>query len=150
MVYSGGCQCGNIRYAITHEPITAYCCHCTACQQQSSSAFGVSVWFPAQAFTVIQGTLSVRKSRTQKREKQFAFCPDCGCRIYHASADAPETFSVKGGSLDQIREITPIGHIWTRSAQPWVRKLLNGDWCHDTEPDSFDVLIDLFERSRKA
>ena len=40
--YTGGCQCGNIRYTLKNEPLRLYACHCTACQQQSGSAFGMS------------------------------------------------------------------------------------------------------------
>ena len=39
----GGCQCGAVRYAISAAPLTLYCCHCTECQAQSSSAFGMSM-----------------------------------------------------------------------------------------------------------
>ena len=32
---TGGCACGAIRYDVTAEPYTAYCCHCNACQKRS-------------------------------------------------------------------------------------------------------------------
>ena len=41
--YTGGCQCGNVRYTLKGEPLRLYACHCTACQQQSGSAFGMSM-----------------------------------------------------------------------------------------------------------
>ena len=147
MIYSGGCQCGTIRYSIDSDPVVAYCCHCTDCQQQSSSAFGMSVWFPENAFTLTNGELSTWKTQADSGiEKVCTFCPECGTRIYHAFPDQSETLSVKGGSLDNIRGITPVAHIWTRSAQPWILNHLNDEFCHETEPDTFDTLVDQFQR----
>ena len=41
-VQTGGCQCGAVRYEVTGPPIKLYVCHCTECQRQSGSAFGMS------------------------------------------------------------------------------------------------------------
>ena len=147
MTYSGGCQCGNVRYAIASEPVLAYCCHCTDCQHQSSSAFGMSVWFAEEAFTLTSGELATWTTRGDSgQEKLCAFCPACGSRIYHAFSDQSGTLSVKGGSLDDSRDVTPIAHIWTRSAQPWMLALLDADLCHETEPEDFDSLVAQFRR----
>ncbi|MFT5630013.1 MAG: hypothetical protein ACI82I_002023 [Gammaproteobacteria bacterium] len=147
MTMFGGCQCGSIRYSIDSNPVVAYCCHCTDCQHQSSSAFGMSVWFPASAFTLTSGSYLTWSTRADSgNEKLCTFCPDCGTRIYHAFPDQPETLSVKGGTLDNIRDIEPIAHIWTRSAQPWILSQLNSELCYDTEPDEFDGLVEKFQR----
>src|SRR5258706_5378622 len=39
--YTGGCQCGFVRYVLTKEPIRLVACHCKECQRQSGSAFGI-------------------------------------------------------------------------------------------------------------
>jgi hypothetical protein len=145
MKYSGSCQCGTIQYSIDCEPLVAYCCHCTDCQKQSSSAFGISVWFPAAKFSLSSGELSIWKTRADSgRVKECAFCADCGSRIYHAFPDDPDIFSIKGGTLDKIDGIPPVGHIWTRSAQPWMRKSLDEKRCYETEPDTFDKMLSQF------
>src|SRR5437899_11866971 len=41
--YTGGCQCGSVRYVLTTEPIRLAACHCKECQRQSGSAFGMSM-----------------------------------------------------------------------------------------------------------
>ncbi|MBW4535755.1 MAG: GFA family protein [Pleurocapsa minor HA4230-MV1] len=53
--YTGGCQCGQIRYEIQAEPLTLYACHCKECQKQSSSAFGMSMPVPRDAVVILQG-----------------------------------------------------------------------------------------------
>ena len=43
MSYSGSCQCGAVRYQLSGEPKLVSICHCTDCQTNSASAFGVVV-----------------------------------------------------------------------------------------------------------
>lgn len=38
----GGCPCGLIRYRLTQPPLLVHCCHCTACQRQTGSAFALN------------------------------------------------------------------------------------------------------------
>jgi len=52
--YTGGCQCGQIRYEIRAEPLTLYACHCKECQKQSSEC----LWcmpVPRDAVVILQG-----------------------------------------------------------------------------------------------
>ena len=48
-IHTGGCQCGAITYEITADPIMTYACHCTICQTQSGSAFGMAAVFDGGA-----------------------------------------------------------------------------------------------------
>jgi hypothetical protein len=138
----GGCQCGNIRYLLHSEPIVVYACHCTDCQKQSSSAFGTSVWIARDDFELTRGKLSVWQTRGDSGStKDCTYCPDCGSRIYHAIATDLEIFSLKGGSLDGARTLQPAAHIWLRSAQEWVLIDRENQLCYQTEPDSFDEII---------
>ncbi len=146
MKFGGGCQCGAVRYEVNSNPIIAYCCHCTDCQRQSSSAFGMSVWFPTHSFKLTSGILKTWKTNADSgNEKVCNHCADCGTRIHHGSLDEDDVLSVKGGSLDDICQITPIAHIWTRSAQPWILWFISDETCHETQPDSFDDLIARFQ-----
>ncbi|GAB5448743.1 GFA family protein [Gymnodinialimonas sp.] len=151
MPYTGGCQCGQLTYAIDADPVVAYCCHCLDCQKQSSSAFGMSVWFPADRFTVTAGELAVFVTRgSSGSPKTCAFCATCGSRIYNVAIDEPDMLSMKGGTLDDINGFRPVAHIWTRSAQPWVLSLLDPTMCYAQEPESFDDLIDRFTAPTKG
>jgi len=39
----GGCQCGEIRYCLTGEPVWLAVCHCNDCKSQSGGVFGMSL-----------------------------------------------------------------------------------------------------------
>jgi hypothetical protein len=147
IVNEGGCQCGGIRYRFDCQPVVVYACHCTDCQKQSSSAFGISVWVPVQEFHLTHGELKYWVTQADSgNSKRCAFCPDCGSRIYHLTQDQPEVLSVKGGTLDQARLLRPAGHIWTRSGHPWAVPAGNDTLLFSTEPENFDELIDLYVR----
>ena len=149
--YSGGCQCGAIRYHFNCQPIVAYTCHCTDCQRQSSAAFGISVWFPESEFVLEKGELSFWSTISDSgNPKLCSFCNQCGSRIYHAFGEDADTLSVKGGSLDRIGSLTPVAHIWMRSAQPWMRAHLENGVCYETEPEDFEEIVLLFESAQRS
>ena len=117
----GGCQCGAVRYRITGTPLTLYLCHCTECQKQSSSAFGMSMWVRRSDLKIVSGDPKIwERPAASGGTVTCAFCPACGSRLYHNASDDPEISSVKAGSLDDTSWLRPVGHIWTRSRQPWV------------------------------
>lgn len=115
---TGGCQCGHIRYRITGEIIRVVVCHCTLCQQQSGSAFGLSLIISEESFELTSGKLKTFEALADSgRVKTCAFCPECGVRIYNQSTAYR---SIKAGTLDDRSWLRPSAHIWTRSKQPWV------------------------------
>jgi hypothetical protein len=132
--YTGGCQCGNIRYEILGTPKQIVACHCSDCQRQSGSAFGMTLVVDEADFRLIQGEVKTFTSKSDRgRAKLGAFCPDCGTRIYHKPEWRKGTVSVKPGTLDDTRWLTPDVHLWTRSKQSWVT-IPEGATAYDKQP----------------
>lgn len=52
---AGGCPCGACRYRVTRTPLTLYVCHCSECQRQSSSGFGMSMPIPGKSLRITSG-----------------------------------------------------------------------------------------------
>lgn len=44
----GGCSCGQTRYRLLRAPLVVHCCHCTACQRETGSAFAVNMMTEAR------------------------------------------------------------------------------------------------------
>ena len=117
----GGCQCGAVRYEIRAEPLSVYACHCTECQRQSGSAFALSMPVARDSIAVVKGApRSWRRTHESGRVIQCMFCADCGTRLYHNPEHNPKVTIVKPGTLDDAKTLHAVGHIWIRSAQPWV------------------------------
>ena len=139
----GGCQCGSVRYEITKQPLTLYVCHCTTCQQQSASAFGMSMLVERDGFRLTQGTVaSFLIPTAAKSTKRGLHCGQCGTRIANDTEGRP-ALSLKAGSLDDRSTLKPVGHVWTRSAQSWVA-IDDKALSYETAPD--DGYYALIER----
>ena len=131
----GGCQCGSIRYQINGEAFMLYACHCTDCQKQSSSAFGMSLIVDASQIEMLKGQDRLQHWDTPGDDgsiKRCAFCPDCGSRLFHGGEGR---VSIKAGSLDDTSGLVPVAHVWLRSAQAWTTIDRERFLCFDREPD---------------
>jgi hypothetical protein len=135
--FEGGCQCGAIRYRVTGRPLTFYACHCTECQKQSASAFGLSLWVRRSDLEILSGGPKHWERRADSGNvMRCAFCPDCGSRLYHEA---------------DIANFTPVGHIWVRSKQPWVDLAgLPGDLVFEKEPPSFQPFLDCWKAASES
>jgi hypothetical protein len=121
---TGACQCGEVRYAITAEPITVYACHCRSCQRQSGAAFALSMIVPRAGLAITRGTarewLRPPEQAASGTPTLCLFCGACGARLYHLPSRSAEIAVVKPGTLDDTARLAIVGHIWTEDAQPWV------------------------------
>jgi len=132
--YIGGCQCGAIRYEVADAPKRLVVCHCSDCQRQSGSAFGMTLIVSEEEFHLTKGDLKTYASKSAAgRAKLGAFCPECGTRIYHKPEWRKGTVSVKPGTLDDTSWLKPEMHLWTCSKQPWVI-IQEGVEAYETQP----------------
>ena len=137
----GGCQCGHVRYRLSAPPRVLYVCHCTECQRQSSSAFGMTTQVRSEDLVVDWSRLEVWTRRTDSGgQMDCHFCPTCGGRLFHTKQGTGSIVSIKPGSFDDLSWIRPIGHLWIKSRQPWVM-IPDGTLAYDGQPDD---LADLF------
>lgn len=99
--YTGGCQCGAVRFRVEGRLGDASVCHCRMCQK----AFG-NFYAPL---------VSVRKARliwTRGKPKIFrssnfverGFCGDCGTPLYY---EAPDGIALAIGAFDTPGAIAP-------------------------------------------
>jgi hypothetical protein len=128
----GGCQCGRVRYRISAEPLMLVACHCTECQRQSGSAFGMSLVVPEASLSVAGELKSFERSSDSGRPLKCFFCPECGTRIYHQPGYGPVR-NVRAGTLDDTSGLKPQMHTWIQSKQPWT-VIPEGMPCHQKQP----------------
>lgn len=145
---TGSCQCRRLRYRVTKTPLTLYCCHCTECQAQTSSAFGMSLLVSASAIELEGEHASFVRAPGKATAVECVFCPHFGTRVLHRGRGEDSKSSVKAGSLDTKSWLQPVGHIWVKSAQPWVQ--LAG-LLYDRQPeDDYAALVAAFQRHQGA
>jgi len=118
---TGGCECGALRYAISREPLATAVCHCTQCQRQSGSAFGMTLVVPRDGFAFTQGEPKRYVTKSDSgADKECIFCGDCGVRICNRLSSLPNTLNIKPGTLDDTSSLTPSFVVWTSSKQAWT------------------------------
>lgn len=135
---TGGCQCGAIRYELKAPPALIYACHCTHCQSQSGSAFGMAAMMRHGDLQITQGEPAAFEQVTGGGRKRLCwFCRDCGTRLVHTPfGPIGELYrNLKPGTLDDTSWVRPSVHFWTRSAQSWVR-FADTDLVFETQTDA--------------
>lgn len=143
---TGGCQCGAVRYEVRAAPLALYACHCTDCQRQSSSAFGLSMPVPRAALAVTGTTATYTRVNAAGRTVDGHFCAACGTRLYHAPSRNPAIVNLKPGTLDDARWLRPVAHVWTCSAQAGT--VLPPDALHYAgQPENFNAIHDAWAKS---
>jgi hypothetical protein len=116
----GGCLCGDVRYRLDEDPVTLYACHCTDCQRQSGSSFALTRVVRSEALEVVRGRPEERSvTLPDGRVKSARLCGRCATRLLFPSRVAGLS-GIEPGTLDDTSWLRPAGHIWARSAQPWV------------------------------
>lgn len=118
--FSGGCQCGQVRYKICQETLIAYACHCIECQRQTASAFALSVPIELDAFCVDGSLTAYDRPAHSGATTKCHFCSNCGTRIYHQSSASSELITLKGGTLDDASNLLPVAHLWILRAHKWI------------------------------
>lgn len=140
----GGCMCGALRYEVSAPPLMIYNCHCTNCQKISGSAFNTSVIVAETALRFTAGEPSRVEWVSDKGTTRCGlFCGACGTRIVNGGKPSTGVFSLRAGTLDDTSWVQPVGDLYTRSAQPWMR-FIEGGLRAETTPDSYAPFIAAF------
>ncbi|MES2949866.1 MAG: GFA family protein [Pseudomonadota bacterium] len=139
--FHGQCQCGALQYRVSGTPLTLFACHCTECQRQTASAFGMALWVREPQVHVEGGELAVwTRSMPSGKTMACSSCPSCGTRLFHQVQGQAQILSIKPGTLNNTRWLEPVGHIWTDSKQPWVQ-LAQGALQYPQNPPDFAGLM---------
>lgn len=125
MKITGSCFCKNIKYSAEIDTETVTICHCTDCQVNSGTAYGVVVGVIDEQFELQQGNLAYfEKIADSGARRSLAFCSSCGTRIYAKPADDKKgRFGLRVGTIDQRSNLLPKQQAWFKSALSWVTDL---------------------------
>jgi hypothetical protein len=141
---AGGCHCSALRYRVTAAPRMVLNCHCTNCQKITGGAFATNAFVPDTGFAFTQGEPGRVEWTSDAGNRRFGwFCRDCGSRIAHGYVEKAGALGVRGGTFDDTSWLVPVGDIWVRSAQPWVR-FVDGGLKSDAQPADMAAYIEAY------
>lgn len=115
--WTGGCRCGQVRFAITAAPVLTMACHCTGCQAMSASAFSLSAAIPTAGFTVTQGEPAI--GGLHNPDLRHNFCPRCMTWMFTQPKGAPFV-NVRATLLDDTDGFAPFMETYTSEKLPWA------------------------------
>jgi hypothetical protein len=118
-VFTGGCQCGAVRYRIDGSLGRASICHCRMCQKAFGSWGAALVSAPEAELTWTRGKPSeFRSSPIVAR----GFCAACGTPL-HMKEDGDPNYEIAIGSLDRPELAPPSKQVGTESRLSWFKSL---------------------------
>ncbi|ANW00122.1 hypothetical protein LMTR13_07900 [Bradyrhizobium icense] len=139
---TGGCSCTAIRYEIQAFPLLLYACNCTDCQTASGSAFALNMPVKRRHLSILRGKPKGwhRKSAAGEQVTTW-FCGDCAAPLYGEREGRPDIAAIRAGTLDETSWLVPVAQLFMKSAQPWIKPVLEPE-CYESTPADFRTLID--------
>jgi len=115
--YTGGCQCGAIRFRVSGPLKDASICHCRMCQK----AFG-AYYAPLVSVrqTDFQWTRGERKIFRSSNVVSRGFCGDCGTPLTY---EAPDGMAIAAGAFDDPAAFAPTMQFGTEGKIAFVDHL---------------------------
>jgi len=122
MNLTGGCFCGQVRYAITSPLKNARSCHCSRCRKAFSGAASACAEIQPETFAWTAGDDSLAAYESTP-EWGFLFCSRCGSKL--CGTHNGRVHGVMLGCIDGDPGVEIEMHIFVGSRAPWDR--IGGD-----------------------
>ena len=121
MMRKGGCQCGQVRFEFTGEPINQVFCYCTDCQTRTGSDKWFGIWVPSGNFSFIGETVPAAYTTRDDAggDIHCHSCPHCGVSLSIEFTRAG-FHTVAAASIEGNGEFKPKMAIFTSSAPAWA------------------------------
>ncbi|MBX3595955.1 MAG: GFA family protein [Rhizobiaceae bacterium] len=116
--YSGGCQCGAVRFHIEGALGDPSICHCRMCQKASGN-------FYMPLVSVGNARLNWTRAEPARYQSsnlvQRGFCPKCGTPLTY---EAPDGVALAIGAFDHPEEIAPVVQWGMEGKLPYIEDVL--------------------------
>lgn len=119
--FSGGCQCGAVRFRVEGPVHHASICNCRMCQKAFGNYFAPLAGVPPKDLEWTRGTPGIfRSSEAAER----GFCSHCGTPLTYRVLDN-DRISVSLGSLDDPSRVTPTEQFGIEGRLPFLDQILD-------------------------
>ena len=118
--YTGGCQCGALRYEANAAPLYGGHCYCEDCRRTSGSGFSPFMAFDAAALTFKGATAQAFATSLKGTNATRNFCPTCHSMVYGGQVGIDNVINIYAGTLDEPARFVPKIAIMTRGRPDWA------------------------------
>lgn len=127
--YTGGCQCGAVRFRVEGALKSVSICHCRMCQKAFGSFYAPLATAPDGGLTFTRG--APKRFRSSNHVLR-GFCAACGTPL---TFKAPDGVALSIGAFDRPAEIVPTVQWGLEGKLPYVDALAALP-AHRTEEDT--------------
>ena len=113
-VYTGGCQCGAVRFRVEGRLADASVCHCRMCQKAFGAFYAPLATAPAGGLAWTRGE---PKRFRSSNHVQRGFCAACGTPLTY---EAPDGVALAIGSFDHPEAVAPTVQFGIEGKLPYV------------------------------
>jgi hypothetical protein len=117
--FTGGCQCGAVRFSTIKLLDNPHICHCRMCQKAVGNVFAALISTPKAGLKWTRGTPARFRSSA---DVDRGFCAQCGTPLFYDNAQWDE-IGLMIGALDKPQAIKPISQDSTESRLPWFHEI---------------------------
>jgi hypothetical protein len=117
--WTGGCQCGAVRYQLLTPPEHACICHCRMCQRASGQPF---MAFASVRREDLRWTRGRPSTFVSSNVAERNFCNACGTPLTYHRVDSG-SIAVTIGTLDDPEAAGPIEQFGIESELSWTSGL---------------------------
>ncbi len=128
-VYSGGCQCGAVRFHATELLDNPHLCYCRMCQKAVGGFFAALIGVRHEHLTWTRGKPSVFLSSDHVGR---GFCQDCGTPLFYQNMTGPHV-SLTMGAFDEPHRIPILYQMGMEGKHPSLLALDAIEDCGTTE-----------------
>jgi hypothetical protein len=109
--YTGGCQCGAVRYEVSLELGEVIACNCSRCGRLGS----LLAFAPAENFKLLSGEGAMTEYQFNKHAIHHLFCSACGIQSFARGkrpSDGANVVAVNARCLDGVEpESLKVKHV---------------------------------------
>lgn len=134
-VYTGGCQCGAVRFRVDGAMGSPSICHCRMCQKAFGNFYAPLV---SVSKAKLEWTRNEPKRFRSSNHVQRGFCPECGTPLTY---EAPDGIALAIGAFDAPEEIEPTIQWGIEKQLPYVTKLASlPGYVTERDPESIEFV----------
>jgi hypothetical protein len=119
--WTGGCQCGAVRFRTTDVIDDAHLCHCRMCQKAVGNVFAALVSAPKSSLRWMEKEPSYWQSSEQVWR---GFCGHCGTPLCYDDRSS-DNIGLMIGAFDRPAALVPRSQDGIEGRMPWLRALDN-------------------------
>jgi hypothetical protein len=117
--FTGGCQCGAVRFHAAELRDNPHVCYCRMCQKATGNLFAALVGVRHEHLTWTRGKASEFNSSDVAAR---GFCPNCGTSLYYRSLGGPHV-SISIGAFDEPNKIALLYQMGMEGKHPSLMHL---------------------------